>query len=332
MHKRYVHSKLMTNIYHPSLVKYFVYLLGKTTTMKRYSLLLLFLFSFYCHFSNASNWFQIGTKWTWDYTTCCAGNNYTEKWIIEKDTLINSDTFKILTQYNYEFNTLKRLIIKEQNKQAFRYYNEQLLPICDFSKQAGDTVVSVLPNFSSGLDTIVFKIDSILPFQPYPTLSVQYIRLIRVNQDYNTMNYYTPRSINERTLFYGFEHTLPYQVMEPPMPGLRCYEDGDVNINTSTLACDKILATKDKRVLTGAISLYPNPVYNQLQIKFNSSLKQATIAIWNSSGSLVKHFLVESIDNAIQIETHDFPTGLYVLKLQTDNEIYTEKFTVIRRY
>ena len=53
------------------------------------------------------------------------------------------------------------------------------------------------------------------------------------------------------------------------------------------------------------------------------------VEIYNISGKLV---LKENYNNAnkIQINTSQFKSGVYVLKIQNDNNIIVEKFTVLQ--
>ena len=79
--------------------------------------------------------------------------------------------------------------------------------------------------------------------------------------------------------------------------------------------------------ITGDIdfSLFPNPVYNTLNINLDKSFK-AQITITNVYGQVVYSKLVLITQNTIQIEIGDFKSGLYELQLTSENFSKSEKF------
>jgi len=75
--------------------------------------------------------------------------------------------------------------------------------------------------------------------------------------------------------------------------------------------------------------IYPNPVTDKsiLKISSNFYLKNATVEIYNTQGILVKKVkIIEG--NEIYLYKSEFNTGLYFLKIVSDNNVYTCKFIV----
>ena len=70
------------------------------------------------------------------------------------------------------------------------------------------------------------------------------------------------------------------------------------------------------------ISVFPNPVSNLLTVETSESINQASV--YNSSGQLVKQ-IRESNGGLLQINVQDLESGMYVLKVETDNNTFVER-------
>jgi len=81
------------------------------------------------------------------------------------------------------------------------------------------------------------------------------------------------------------------------------------------------------------VTVYPNPVAGVLNISFDLNKSTATkIEIIDLSGKQVL-VLNNEISNGLvtkQIKTDDFKSGIYFVKIQTENESITKKISVIR--
>ena len=69
-----------------------------------------------------------------------------------------------------------------------------------------------------------------------------------------------------------------------------------------------------------ALNIYPNPVHNVLNIQTNEEIHE--IAIFNISGQIVKH-VTENFQNGIDLS--EINSGLYIIRIDTDEHSYTEK-------
>ncbi len=76
------------------------------------------------------------------------------------------------------------------------------------------------------------------------------------------------------------------------------------------------------------VSLYPNPAKNWIFIDIGNETKYVHFQIFNRNGVLLKENSFES-GNQYRINTSDFPAGIYILKINSENEVITRKFTVL---
>ena len=104
-------------------------------------------------------------------------------------------------------------------------------------------------------------------------------------------------------------------------------EKGGFNLNWL-----EIIDAKDyvgiNNVSSEEVLIYPNPVKNFLKIELWPEIKQAEVSITAMDGRLVFSEEYTHSGSPIRIENIDFIPGLYVVKLQVDNDILVRKFTV----
>ena len=72
-----------------------------------------------------------------------------------------------------------------------------------------------------------------------------------------------------------------------------------------------------------AISLYPNPASSQLHISVNGQHQPAGVAIINMQGQILAQ---QTLQLPGTITIGHLPTGIYMLRLQTEATIYTQQF------
>lgn len=82
-----------------------------------------------------------------------------------------------------------------------------------------------------------------------------------------------------------------------------------------------------------SVSVYPNPATDFIQVKINESVQSVTsISIYDMEGRLLKseNTNSEPEDHVYNISTSDLNSGIYILNLQTDKGIVTNKFSINR--
>ena len=93
-------------------------------------------------------------------------------------------------------------------------------------------------------------------------------------------------------------------------------EDGSTNINN-------IINAKD-------ISVYPNPNKGQFKIEINLSVDAVNIQIINSQGQIVKDMKNINTSAPININLEDTKSGLYFVRIRSNNQIVTKKINIIK--
>jgi hypothetical protein len=83
--------------------------------------------------------------------------------------------------------------------------------------------------------------------------------------------------------------------------------------------------SKDK-VGNNLIKVYPNPSSNNLQVAMDSSIKTSEVFLYNEKGNLVLKRKVSSANN--YIDTSEFPSGLYTIKVIGENFIKEDKIII----
>jgi len=73
--------------------------------------------------------------------------------------------------------------------------------------------------------------------------------------------------------------------------------------------------------------LFPNPAANQINIQTDLN-EQAPFKIYNAQGQLVKAGILKNNLSAISI--NQFPAGLYIFELETNNKLQLQRFIVNR--
>ena len=92
---------------------------------------------------------------------------------------------------------------------------------------------------------------------------------------------------------------------------------------TVTSECIQIFPVGITPAQSASVSVYPNPAKNQLIIEIKGNKKNLKFEILNSSGQVVYS------DNLVEktyVQTSDYATGIYVLKINTGHEFEIMKF------
>ena len=99
--------------------------------------------------------------------------------------------------------------------------------------------------------------------------------------------------------------------------GCSCFDSKTYTVN----ACTDILTSSNSNLF---VKIYPNPVKDVLNISFNNNAKNVTIVIMDLKG-LIFHS-IQSSDSVIKIDTSNLVEGLYIFKIELDNEFQFLKF------
>jgi hypothetical protein len=82
----------------------------------------------------------------------------------------------------------------------------------------------------------------------------------------------------------------------------------------------------NQRSVQDAISVYPNPVNDFIGISLNSTATLKEIKILDLTGRTIDTKSVNKGENNIRISVSDFPSGVYLISITTDQGTKVRKF------
>ncbi len=86
-------------------------------------------------------------------------------------------------------------------------------------------------------------------------------------------------------------------------------------------------STSVKTIGADAFSMYPNPAVNKVVLEVKSGVKAESVGIYNTTGALVK--TVGNISgNKIELDINDLAGGIYLVRLNATNTVYTQKLVI----
>lgn len=97
-----------------------------------------------------------------------------------------------------------------------------------------------------------------------------------------------------------------------------------------SVVCQSPVSTDDSKIADQLVEVFPNPVHNDLNIRWNNSAPEATIyELHNISGKLILSGLVAPSD-LFTLDLSGIPNGIFFLKLRRGNQIADRKVVVSR--
>ena len=80
-------------------------------------------------------------------------------------------------------------------------------------------------------------------------------------------------------------------------------------------------AQPSERKLSDLVQVYPNPVKDKLTIRLPANEK-ASVKLMDNQG---RELLSDRFKGSVEIDMHDYPEGMYVLRLLKDDEVVVTK-------
>lgn len=300
-------------------------ILKKNNLIMKKTFVLTFSFLLIINFLHAQNEFgAVGSYWMYTHIPHSTPNSGETMISVEKDTLIEGKTYKILRKkYSHYIGSVygpphtgdsRYGLMQIVNDSVFIGENELVL---DFNMTLDDSLlVDGIAPIQMIVDSIGAEIIDGVEYkkwygqklcladgQPYPYETFTILEHIGQIDDYlfwNTDN-----------CSIGGDHNI-----------FKCYKNGDFTYPPSTDCAPLLISTTQVNDIPG-LELFPNPVDDIL----NVSIKDLTIKevlVFDVKG---KEILREenNTDN-IQINTGHLERGTYLIQIQTKNEITTRKF------
>lgn len=295
--------------------------------MKKIICILGLLSAFYC---NAADWFPVGAQWYWGHVYDCCGPpphaDYYYTWNSVKDTVIQNKHCSVIEEYS-ELQLTNRFIYFDSNNVVTRFINNKFLPVCDFNRHAGDTSVFVTDSGNNSCDSFLFVIDSVKPLLQDASLRVQYGHVIFHENCWGGS--YIPLNIIEKVGSSYLNTKFYFVLVDGGYDYIRCYSDYEVDLHFNSAPCDTIVLQGYERLRNiSGVKIYPNPVDEKLELDFATSLKiTGQITIINNIGDVI---YTKKLNNSSHenINVHDLPAGVYLLKLINGDEIISRTFIV----
>lgn len=281
-------------------------------------LLLLINLVFGLHFVNAQNFSIIGKTWVFllatDYPSFSFHSDKCYK--IASDTTINSKNYKKLNSHYRckEPGTLWGYIRETKDGQVYFRYNtfheEQEYLLYDFGMEAGDT------SYIGWNDDYFYLIDS-----------------TDVNKDGKKL-YYVSESTGDKDVWIegvGSIKGLLKEVMVGESQIFTCcLLNGEAlyhNPNYKSCFFDSTINSNNDFQKISNISIFPNPAKNNINVSIPYNVKIKKTVIIDLSGRVVqKWYDLEPGENRLKIES--VLPGVYLLRMETENGIKTEKLVV----
>lgn len=178
-------------------------------------------------------------------------------------------------------------------------------------------LVSPVIDFSSGGHFVVsFQLAMPAMFQMQDELSVCYRE--------------TPESEWEIIATYNenlTDWTYKFETFEASSPNGQIGFLANVK-NGRGISIDEVLVDISSTIndFSEEIRIFPNPTSDNINIQLGDNFQNYEILIYNSLGQKI-HSQTEN-RNSLEIEMSEFGAGIYFLKIQTENKIYTQKIVV----
>lgn len=293
--------------------------------MKKNFLLLLFSITTFTQVK-ATDWFPVGAKSYWGSRVCCIPDDNPYFWNITKDTTIQSKLCKILVA-----NDGNREVVFENNGVVEKYTNENFLPLYNFNKIKGDTILFVNDSGKYSCDTFYFVIDTVKLLAQNNMLKVQSGRFLKNSNCDNpfirTMPYI---SIVERMGIPKFYNTIEYFSLEATYYYERCYEDANYNIHFVNYACDSIIdKINEKANINLPVKIFPNPVSDEIQVEFSENIKYQTLKLLliDTNGEIIMSTQSDQLQK-LKLNLSNCNNGLYYLKIIIDDEYIAKQIII----
>jgi len=118
-----------------------------------------------------------------------------------------------------------------------------------------------------------------------------------------------------------------------PYDTLRCYSDSFYSIKMTAGPCDTLypvpVGIKDPKPARELLELYPNPATRQLSLAFKTPLQEeVSLSFFDITGRTVFQTVLGPGARQATVDVHQWPNGLYLLRLQKGQEVYYEKIAV----
>ena len=277
-------------------------------------------------------WYPDNAKWYFNLQILLdyPAHGYT-KYDVVKDTMISSETAKLIIGKSYSFNngaviSIDTFLLREENSKVYKWNGSSFNMMYDFTLSKGDTLDLEVVNLDcDSISPII--IDSIGQIKRNGiSLDVQYVSYIEYWPDEN------PFKINDQIIErigrireFIYSPICAINSVSWANLRLRCYEDNDFFYQSNwwtdqypNAPCDSLIdgSTEIDLIHTdNQITLYPNPCRDKLNLQYTVSLIKG-VNIYDSFGQIVSAYQVN--DNELRLDVGCLELGVYFIEIITD--------------
>ncbi len=231
----------------------------------------------------------------------------TDIFFIDGDSVVNSITYSKLYASYDSLETIKfeGLLREEANIVYYLPEDRDEGILYDFNLETGDTTY-VNNFFCSDIEVIIMDVDS-----------VEYFGEKRKRWNVGGCSYWI-EGIGSTN---GPIHTHYWECLICPDWELICFHESDSlkYIKEGEFSCYTTTVGIDNKNESEDILIVPNPVKSGNSVSLESKSKPEKVAIYNSSGVLVRQINPIS-EKTINVETGNLVPGLYIIKIYMENE------------
>ena len=299
-------------------------------------------------------WFPIGAEWYYEW-----GNSmnsfmpiYKRQYFVEKDTVIEGKTCRIINGENNQYMGITKYIVYEENGIVYYYFNNGFRKIYDFSVNEGDTVefefLASVNYTSSELDTTL-----IVPclIEKITSKFVNGIELKEVHASCSSTIYVYLGSWYPLPVFGNYQYLekvgceSPGKAHEGFIPFIvnmgiallpeetyrfRCYHDAEIDYmadwwKLQNKPCDYEFRVSNSTIdySKKAIKVYPNPVIDRLTVSGEAGqTRKVTIVLYDAVGRVV---MEKKEHLPCELFTGEMPQGIYYINIFDDTLLLTSK-------
>ena len=257
-----------------------------------------------------------------------------------RDTLVNNEICQIMGLEMIEYNYVDKKYRYKNYGQEITYYKSGVSYILNgnqfdtlyyFSANIGDKYkitgrLSQPGDYGSAtvIDTGRIVINSL----NLKWLAIDY-KFLRQNWE-RTIRDTIIEKIGSTKLYY-----LPWDIINGMLDGnrggsLKCYYDpslGIYNADKSGICTFDLSLNTESTDNADDISIFPNPADQVIMINFNDYIEESRITIYSSFGQILE---TRNLEKVMQIDTHEWKEGLYLIMIQNKWGIKRKKIIISR--
>lgn len=276
----------------------------------------------------AQEWAPVDATWHYSYYDWDGKICYT-KFVVKKDTIFQDENCKKIIKENklycYNRSEIEYTFMRNDSVFFWDTLSNSFQLIYNFGANVGDSIVYIYYepfNPPTNIDTVIMFVDSISSIE----INSSTLKEFHVTYNFGDSSFYQSKIIeNIGDIFYMFHYNWGAKAVCDGgyTTGLRCYEDSNIGFYQveGQDSCEHYVSSVNERIKSENINIYPNPTTNKLHLQKDKSINMNSITLTNINGKHLKTYPA----NSTEIDISNLTKGVYLLQIETNQEIITEK-------